>query len=145
MEFIAEVFEGRPPVVKKLWIKKGLKQPVKDILGHKLAVLRISYWQQGVRTAWILEETGRDHPITAGIVINGEVIESVRVLIFRESRGWEIRYPFFTDQFKDVGSVEHYKLDKNIDGISGATLSVNAMIKLARLALLFHKQLSVNQ
>ena len=36
--------------------------------------------------------------------------------------------------------VQGVELDADIDGISGATLSVNAMIKMAKLALLFHKQ-----
>ncbi len=31
-------------------------------------------------------------------------------------------------------------LDRHIDGISGATLSVNAMKKMARLALLLHQE-----
>jgi hypothetical protein len=62
-------------------------------------------------------------------------ILDVKVLIFRESRGWEVRYPFFTDQFKDATLTAERNLDRKIDGISGATLSVNALTKLARLAL----------
>ena len=31
--------------------------------------------------------------------------------------------------------IEGFKLDKRIDGIAGATLSVNSMEKMARLAL----------
>jgi hypothetical protein len=73
-------------------------------------------------------------------VINDSRIESVNVLIFRESRGWEVRYPFFTDQFSDATLEENNQLDRHIDGISGATLSVKAMEKMARLALLLHKQ-----
>ena len=73
-------------------------------------------------------------------MVNAQGIERLRVLAFRESRGWEVRYPFFTDQFKGVGLTDGHALDKAIDGISGATLSVRALEKLARLALYLHDQ-----
>ena len=60
----------------------------------------------------------------------------VRVLIYRESRGWEVKYPAFTDQFRGARLTSDGKLDQSIDGISGATLSVHALTRLARLALL---------
>ena len=83
----------------------------------------------------ILEEIGKDLPITVGLVINEGRLEKIKVLVFRESRGEEIRHSFFTDQFKGARLDDKGKLDRTIDGISGATLSVRAMKKLARLAL----------
>ena len=139
-KFVHDVFSGDVPKVSKLWVKKDLKDKIHEILGHDINVLRIKYWRKDTRTAWILEEIGKEKPITAGIVINDSRIESVNVLIFRESRGWEVRYPFFTDQFSDATLEENNQLDRHIDGISGATLSVKAMEKMARLALLLHKQ-----
>lgn len=138
-DFIEEVFAGHPPEQSRLWITKDIKQDTYNILEHDLNVLRLRYWIKDGRTAWILEEIGKERPITTGIVVNQGRIELVRILIFRESRGWEVRYPFFTDQYKDTGLVNENKLDKSIDGISGATLSVNAVTKLARLALLLHE------
>jgi hypothetical protein len=138
-DFILEVFADAEPEQKRLWIKADLKQKIKNILGHDLALLRIRYWQNQQRTAWILEEIGKTEPITMGFVINAGVIELSRVLIFRESRGWEIRYPFFTDQYKNATLNAGLKLDRHIDGISGATLSVAAVNKLARLALMLHE------
>ena len=41
--------------------------------------------------AWILEEIGKSKPITMGFVVNAGAIEITRVLVFRESRGWEIQ------------------------------------------------------
>jgi hypothetical protein len=111
-----------------------------EIMEHDLGVLRLKYWEKAGRTAWILEEIGKERPITAGIVVNDSKIESINVLVFRESRGWEVRYPFFTDQFSDATLKEDKQLDRHIDGISGATLSVNAMKKMARLALLLHQE-----
>jgi len=141
-KFIAEVFDNDPPKAKKIWVKKELKAGIKNILGHDLAVIRIRYWDDGSKTAWILEEIGRDKLITAGFVVKEKKIAQVNILIFRESRGWEIKYPFFTDQFKQATLVDNNKLDRKIDGISGATLSVHALTRLAQLALYLDSQVN---
>jgi len=142
--FINEVFDGNPPDSKRLWLTKPIKQKASEILGHPPAVLRLRYWGEGTRTAWVLEEIGKEKPITVGIVIDKKRIAKVKVLAFRESRGWEVRHDFFTDQFKHIGLDKQQQLDKTIDGISGATLSVRALKKLARLALYLHTQTEFN-
>ena len=138
--FINRIFDNAPPKLSKIWIKKDLKVKIREIMEHDLGVLRLKYWGKEGRTAWILEEIGKERPITAGVVVNNNKIESINVLIFRESRGWEVRYPFFTDQFSDAVLKEDKQLDRHIDGISGATLSVTAMKKMARLALMLHQE-----
>jgi len=142
--FIQQVFSGDVPKVSKIWVKKDLKVKIHEIMGHDLGVLRLKYWKKEGRTAWILEEIGKVRPITTGIVVNDGKIETINVLTFRESRGWEVRYPFFTDQFSDATLKEDKQLDRHIDGISGATLSVKAMTKMARLALLLHHEVEVS-
>lgn len=141
-DFLNEVFNNNVPQVEKLWIKGEVRDKVRSVLDHDLGVLRVSYWRKENRTAWILEEIGKSLPITVGIVVNDNKIETVRILIFRESRGWEVRYPFFTDQFSEATLVDNNELDKGIDGISGATLSVRAVTRLTMLALYFHQQVS---
>jgi uncharacterized protein with FMN-binding domain len=97
------------------------------------------FWEKDGRTVWVLEETGKVKPITTGVVVKDSKVELIRVLAFRESRGGEVRYPFFTEQFRDAALTEAMELNKPIDGISGATLSVRALIKQARLSLLLHE------
>ena len=46
-----------------------------------------------------------------------------------------MRHDFFTNQFKGLTLDEQSNLSGRIDGISGATLSVNALRNLARFAL----------
>jgi Na+-translocating ferredoxin:NAD+ oxidoreductase RnfG subunit len=139
-DFINEVFNGNPPKAEVLWLNKDLKKQIEEILDHKYKGLRVRYWSQDKRSVWILDEIGKDKYITTGIVINNAQIEQVKVLVFRESRGWEVRHDFFTDQFKSVTLKEDHQLDKNIDNISGATLSVRAVRKLAQIALLLDQQ-----
>jgi len=134
--FIAEAFPSGLAERKALWIAGDLKQETGAIMGHSLGLLRVRYWVEGRRTAWILEEIGKVEPITVGVVVEEGRIEQLKILIYRESRGWEVRYPFFTNQFTGAGTDERGKrLDRRIEGISGATLSVNAVTRLARLAL----------
>ena len=54
--------------------------------------------------------------------------------------GFQFSRGFFTDQFSGSGLTDDLRLDRTIDGISGATLSVRALKKLARLALYLHEQ-----
>jgi hypothetical protein len=138
--FLREVFADAPPSPQVLWLKGDIRETATEILGHPYPGLRIRYWETDARTAWILEEIGKEKPITVGLVVGPDGMEMLRVLEFRESRGWEVRYPFFTDQFGGIGLTDDRQLDRHIDGISGATLSVRALQKLARLALYLHQQ-----
>lgn len=139
--FLQETFPEGVPAPEVVWLTKSIRPAIEEILAHKPTALRIRYWQKQNRTAWILEEIGKEKPITTGIVINKGEIERIKVLVFRESRGWEVRHDFFTDQFKGASLKRDHYLDKSIDGISGATLSVRALQKQARVALYLHSTL----
>ena len=138
--FLDEIFSGEPPSPDVVWLRGEVKETTAEILGHAYPGIRVRYWGKADRTAWVLEEVGKTQPITVGLVVNENALESIRVLAFRESRGWEVRYAFFTDQFPGIKLTDQYKLDRHIDGISGATLSVRALKKLSRLALYLHQQ-----
>jgi hypothetical protein len=136
--FIAEVF-GSTPAPKVLWLTKDLQAQAAAILGHPPAHLRQRYWSDAARSVWILEEIGKEELITAGFVVVDGHIDHIRVLVYRESRGQEVRHSSFLKQFKDAKLAKGDRLDRDIDGIVGATLSVGAMERMARLALLFDR------
>lgn len=133
--FLVEAFTASAPEASRLWLSKDQKAEIKKLLGHEYNGLRVRYWKRDQRTAWILEEVGKEQPITIGVSVVAGRIERVHVLAFRESRGWEVRHGFFTDQFKNAALLPSRELDRTIDGITGATLSVRAVKKVARLAL----------
>lgn len=135
-EFLQSTLGNEQPASATIWLDDETRPLIADILGRAPDMLRVRYWYEGLRTAWIFDEIGKEKPITFGIVIEDGQVRTFRVLQFRESRGWEIRYPFFTDQFSNVRLTNSGSLDRRIDSISGATLSVNAATKVARLALL---------
>ncbi|MHB1240139.1 MAG: FMN-binding protein [Gammaproteobacteria bacterium] len=74
-----------------------------------------------------------------GVVVNSGRITRLDVLIFRVSRGRDVRHPFCTQQFRGARLDTDGRLDRNVDGITGATLSVHALIRVARFALLLHR------
>lgn len=136
--FIAEVF-GSTPAPKVLWLTREIQAQAASILGHPPAQLRQRYWSDTHKNVWILEETGKEELITAGFVVVAGRIDHVRVLVYRESRGQEVRQGSFLKQFKDAKLAQGNRLDRDIDGIVGATLSVGAMERMARLALFFDR------
>lgn len=137
--FVAEALGGEPPKPELLWLTKERAVKAASVLGHAPAQLRQRYWRDGGRTVWVLEEIGKEEPITAGFVVEAGRVRQARVLVYRESRGGEIRYPAFLRQYEGVGLKDEERLDRSIDGISGATLSVRAMERMTRLALYFDR------
>jgi hypothetical protein len=134
--FVAEVF-GTAPAPRVLWLSRSMQARASAILNHAPANLRQRYWRDGAKSVWILEEIGKEELITAGFVVSQGRIDHVRVLAYRESRGQVVRDPSFLEQFAGAGLDKADHLDRGIDGISGATLSVHAMERMARLALYF--------
>lgn len=139
--FVQQAFAGKPVEAKLFWVKKKHRKIIAQILQHKPGFLRTRYWKKGNKSVWILEEIGKTKPITVGVVIDNNKISQLKVLAFRESRGWEVKHDFFTKQFKGSQLDDDLRLSQHIDGISGATLSVRALDKIARLALFFNQQL----
>ena len=134
--FLEEAFGSQRPDVQRIWLSGELADIYRDVMQEAPPQLRLRYWQRGRRSAWILQTIGKEQPITACFVVEDERLLYTQVLEFRENRGWEIRYPFFTGQFHHLGLDARQELDKGIDGITGATLSVRAMTNMARLALM---------
>lgn len=140
--FVARAFDGDAPKAQAIWLAGATREAVESILNHGYDGARIRYWRRADRTAWILEEIGKHEPITTGLIVDGGEIERVRVLIYREPRGWEVRREVFLEQFEGAQLTGDRQLDRPIDGISGATLSVRALTKLARLALYLHRRVT---
>ena len=76
-DFIAETFRGASPPPKLLWITAELKPAIKQIMGHDLAAMRLRYWGEPGRSAWILEEIGKEKPITVGLVVADGKLERI--------------------------------------------------------------------
>lgn len=136
-DFLSLAFKQQPKW-KMLRLKGDLKKDVEGILSHPYPSKRLRYWPQGDRTAWVIEEIGKEYPITFGIVIDSGKIERIEVMVYREERGGEIHQEFFRKQFEGL-TLTGNGLSGEIDGITGATLSVEASMRVAELALYLHQ------
>jgi hypothetical protein len=132
--FVARQFTN-PPAPATLAVTGQVAIAVEDILGHPYARKEVDYWRAEEKTVWILEALGKTHPITTGFVVRDGRISTCEVLVYRESRGREVRADRFVRQFRGASLTRDRGLDRRIDAITGATISVNAMKNMARLAL----------
>lgn len=140
--FVKQQFAGNPPQAKVIWLNNTLKSKLADILKHEYVGLRVRYWQGGQggqKTVWVLNEIGKEKNITVGITVEQDKIRQLQVLAFRESRGWEVKHDFFTRQFLSLFLKEDMQLSGHVDSITGATLSVRAVKKMAKVALVLHE------
>ena len=78
--------------------------------------------------ALITEEQGRFKPITFIVHVSptGRV-EMVLVMIYRESRGDGVKRQRFLKQFRKKDVEDHLRLNRDIVGVSGATMSSRAL------------------
>jgi hypothetical protein len=140
LAFLTRAFTDSPPEPNLLWLSGDRKSTVRQLLGHDYSALRLRYWCQAGRSAWILDEIGKELPITVGIIVENNYIKNLRVMTYRENRGGEVATPSFTDQFINSELEENNRLNVRIDGISGATLSVQSLTRLATIALYLHTE-----
>lgn len=138
--FLASVFQKEVPAPKRLWVNADLKPALTQILNRPVKKLSYRYWQAQGKTVWLLDELGKERDITTAVVIQNQQVQQVKVVVYRESRGGEVQVPWFTEQF--IGASQQQNWQKDIDSISGATLSVNALKKQTELALYLDSQVT---
>ena len=78
-------------------------------------------------------------PITFMVILdkNGSIINT-SIIKYREAYGGEVGNERWLAQFVNRNNNSSYKVGKNIDGITGATISVNSLSKgIQKIVLLF--------
>ncbi len=137
--FLSQVFVDEVPSPQRLWVTADLKASLTQVRHQPPNKLSYRYWQKDTTVVWILDEIGKERDITTAIVINNNQIRQVKVLVYRESKGGEVQLPWFTAQFQGLHNEDDWA--NQIDSISGATLSVNALKTQASIALLLNQKL----
>jgi len=86
--------------------------------------------------AVVVDEIGKVNPFTLIVASTPEFkVRDVGVMVYRETRGGEITQKRFLAQYKGKGAKDPILLDRDIVGISGATLSVIGANRAVRKAL----------
>lgn len=78
--------------------------------------------------AIISEEIGKFRPITFMVGIDTEfAVQGAAVLVYRESRGGQVRQPRFLRQYRGKNLKDPVRINRDIVNITGATLSVRSL------------------
>ncbi len=78
--------------------------------------------------AVITEELGKYQPITFIVGVKPDFsVEKAAVMVYRESRGGEVRTPRFLYQYRGKTYEDPIRINRDIINISGATISVRAL------------------
>ncbi len=131
-DFLSKQFSQIPKVLR-IWLDKEKQNYIKIKFNPSQKKLSYRYWQKDNKTVWILDEIGKERNITTGVVVENQKIKSVEVITYRESRGGQVQSKRFTNQYHNKTLDNNFT--KEIDSISGATLSVNALNKQVSMAL----------
>ena len=97
--------------------------------------------------AFIDDVMGQHLPITFAVKLSPEgVVLREEVMVYREAHGDEIRNPRFSKQFRGKTVHDSMRPNKDIDCVSGATISSRAITLGVRRALvLFNAGISANK
>jgi Na+-translocating ferredoxin:NAD+ oxidoreductase RnfG subunit len=117
---------------EKKWLTEEQKKVIGELCLQTIETNRMTFHvgkRDGVPIGYALidHEIGKSFPITFIVILNIDgTVRDVEIMVYREPRGWEVRYPSFMDQFTGRTADSDYR---TINSITGATLSVRAIVK----------------
>ena len=133
---------------EKKWLTDEQKKAIGDLCLQNFKSNRMTFYvgkRDGVPMGYAIidHEIGKSFPITFMVVLNVDgSVRDVEIMVYREPRGWEVRYPSFMDQFTGRTADSDYR---TVNSITGATLSVRAMVKGVSRATAAYKVLYLSQ
>ena len=95
--------------------------------------------------AVVQETIGKHRPITylVGVTPDGKVSD-VEILVYRESKGGEVRTKRFNSQYEGKTSLDPIRINKDIINITGATMSVRSVSAGVKRALVLVDEFYLN-
>lgn len=139
---LAEIFPDADSAHSQhLAVDSAMNSVLHERLGRKIRdsvfiVFDVYDSGQRIGTAVIADEQGKYRPITfmAGVDTTLRIVD-VRVLVYRESRGGEVRQTRFLKQYRGKSLENPIRINRDIVNITGATISVNSLNAGVRKAL----------
>jgi H+/Na+-translocating ferredoxin:NAD+ oxidoreductase subunit G len=109
------------------------KSQIEERIGWKFpeAEFEVYIGETGTRVdgyAMVQNTIGKHKPMTYMVGVDGQgSVSDIELLVFRESRGSEIRQKRFNSQYEGKTVLDPVRINKDIINISGATMSVRSM------------------
>ena len=127
-----------------LKLDKQMKKEVENQVKQKFYRDKLYYWtisqdDTTIAYAFLDNVIGKSMPITFMVILNidGDIINA-NVIKYREAYGGEVGNKGWLRQFINLNNNSGYNIGKDIDGISGATISVKSMSKgIYKIAALY--------
>ena len=129
---------------EKKWLTDEQREKIGNIAHRKVEDKRITYYvgkKGGKPTGYMVIDNviGKSFPITFMVVLNVDgTVRDVEIMVYREPRGWEVRYKSFLDQYLGRNAESDFR---EIHSITGATLSVNGVTRGVQKAVAAYKVL----
>ena len=129
---------------EKIWLTDDQRVAIGQITLEKIEDQRITYYagkKAGKPMGYMVIDhvIGKSFPMTFMVVLNLDgTVRNVEIMVYREPRGWEVKYKSFLSQFFGRNADSDFR---DINSITGATLSVRAMTKGVRKAVAAFKVL----
>lgn len=133
--------EGAAATKKILNLTDTELAALSNMLGRKPAVrsypyLEVSTGQGPIGLIFVLDVIGQSQPITFAVgVMSDGALQDVQVMVYREPQGEGIQEKRFRKQFIGKRLKDPIALGKDIDAISGATISSRSASFAARKGL----------
>ncbi len=115
---------------------------LRDRLGFAVASDTVTVYEPRDSTGALIgyavigDEVGKYRPITFMVGTRPDLaVRGVEVLVYRESRGGEIRHARFLRQYRGKDPADPIRTNRDVLNVAGATLSVNAMNRGVKRAL----------
>ena len=144
-EALEIAFPGADAIDKeRKWLTGEQKTAIAKISLLEIREIRFTFYvgkKNGKTTGYMLIDhiIGKSFPITFMTVLNVDgTVRDVEILVYREPRGWEVRFPSFMSQFFGMNAQSDFR---DINSITGATLSVRAITKGVKKAVAAYKVL----
>ena len=138
-------FPGADAIDKeRKWLSDDQKKAIEKLSLEKISENRFNFYvgkKDGKPMGYMLIDhiIGKSFPITFMTVLNVDgTVRDVEILVYREPRGWEVRFPSFMSQFFGMNAESDFR---SINSITGATLSVRAITRGVKKAVSAYKVL----
>lgn len=138
-EVLKRAFPNADEIIKeRFWLDDEQRTKIGKLSNQKVEDKRLVFYA-GKKAEKIIGYMIIDHfigktlPITYMVVLNIDgTVRDVAIMIYRESRGMEVRYKFFLKQFFGKKAVSAFN---DINAVTGATISVRSITKGVRKAV----------
>ena len=96
----------------------------------QIYIWEISKDEKMIGLAYLDNVKGKSQPITYAVFFDSQgMVEESHIIKYREPIGGEVSNQYWLNQFFGKSWESDYKIGSDIDGISGATISVNAVTR----------------